>query len=137
MVSGVKALDCHHVDFGRPDGHIFSTAIVLVMIFVSYFDPHDIRGSAELLYRGRDGLFDEKKDTQHSHNRSSPIIFFVFGSLLGLIVILGWFSEIMTGSIVHKAVYRYGGSANKNIGEAFLLVWKIPENDYSIKDENN
>jgi len=33
-------------------------------------------------------------------------------------------------SIVHKAVYRYGGSANKNIGEAFLLVWKIPETDY-------
>jgi len=51
MVSGIKALDCHHVDFGRPDGHIFSTATVLVMIFVSYFDPHDIRGSAELLFR--------------------------------------------------------------------------------------
>jgi class 3 adenylate cyclase len=40
-------------------------------------------------------------------------------------------------SIVHKAVYRYGGSANKNIGEAFLLVWKIPEGDYSIKNETN
>lgn len=30
------------------------------------------------------------------------------------------------GEIVHSAVYRYGGSANKNIGDAFLLVWKIP-----------
>ena len=40
-------------------------------------------------------------------------------------------------SIVHKAVYRYGGSANKNIGEAFLLVWKIPEADYTINNQNN
>lgn len=24
-------------------------------------------------------------------------------------------------------VDRYGGSANKNIGEAFLLVWKFPK----------
>jgi class 3 adenylate cyclase len=31
------------------------------------------------------------------------------------------------GSLVHESVYRYGGCANKNIGEAFLLVWKIPE----------
>ena len=29
------------------------------------------------------------------------------------------------GSLVHESVYSYGGSANKNIGEAFLLVWKI------------
>ncbi len=26
-------------------------------------------------------------------------------------------------------VDRYGGSANKNIGEAFLLVWKFPKPD--------
>lgn len=37
---------------------------------------------------------------------------------------------------VHKYVDRYGGAANKNIGDAFLLVWKIPENDYEI-DTNN
>eukprot|EP00743_Colponemidia_sp_Colp-15_P004114 GILK01004442.1.p1 GENE.GILK01004442.1~~GILK01004442.1.p1 ORF type:complete len:836 (-),score=113.06 GILK01004442.1:537-3044(-) len=29
--------------------------------------------------------------------------------------------------IVHSVVDRYGGSANKNIGDAFLLVWKLPE----------
>ena len=29
--------------------------------------------------------------------------------------------------IVHNTVYRYSGTANKNIGDAFLLVWKIPE----------
>jgi len=28
--------------------------------------------------------------------------------------------------IVHKNVDRYGGSTNKNIGDAFLLVWKFP-----------
>lgn len=27
--------------------------------------------------------------------------------------------------IVHSMVDRYQGSANKNIGDAFLLVWKI------------
>jgi hypothetical protein len=37
-------------------------------------------------------------------------------------------------SILHKAVYRYGGSANKNIGEAFLLVRKNPEDKYNIKN---
>lgn len=29
--------------------------------------------------------------------------------------------------IVHSMVDRYKGSANKNIGDAFLLVWKINE----------
>jgi hypothetical protein len=29
------------------------------------------------------------------------------------------------GEIVHSSVYRYLGSPNKNIGDAFLLVWKI------------
>lgn len=40
------------------------------------------------------------------------------------------------GEIVHSAVYRYGGSANKNIGEAFLLVWKMPKDKYEI-DSND
>lgn len=30
--------------------------------------------------------------------------------------------------IVHKYVYIYQGSANKNIGDAFLLVWKLKDN---------
>ena len=29
--------------------------------------------------------------------------------------------------ITHSVVDRYGGSANKNIGDAFLLCWKFPE----------
>lgn len=29
--------------------------------------------------------------------------------------------------IVHLEVARHGGSANKNIGDAFLLVWKFPD----------
>jgi hypothetical protein len=28
-------------------------------------------------------------------------------------------------AIVHGVVYKYSGGANKNIGEAFLMVWKF------------
>ena len=28
--------------------------------------------------------------------------------------------------VTHSYVDKYGGSANKNIGDAFLLVWKFP-----------
>lgn len=31
--------------------------------------------------------------------------------------------------IVHKTVDKFGGIANKNIGDAFLLVWKFPEEE--------
>ena len=31
-------------------------------------------------------------------------------------------------SIVHAEVSFHGGAANKNIGDAFLVVWKLPEN---------
>jgi len=31
--------------------------------------------------------------------------------------------------ITHSMVDRYGGSANKNIGDAFLLVWKFHDSD--------
>ena len=37
--------------------------------------------------------------------------------------------------IVHGMVDRFCGQANKNIGDAFLLVWKFNEND-STKNEN-
>ena len=30
-------------------------------------------------------------------------------------------------ALVHGAVHLYAGSTNKNIGEAFLLVWKLPK----------
>jgi len=33
------------------------------------------------------------------------------------------------GEIVHSIVDRYSGAANKNIGDAFLLVWKIEKDD--------
>jgi len=42
------------------------------------------------------------------------------------------------GEIVHGTVDRYSGAANKNIGDAFLLVWKIPKDDHiydKVKDE--
>ena len=31
--------------------------------------------------------------------------------------------------VVHAQVDRYGGSANKNIGEAFLMIWKFKSHD--------
>jgi class 3 adenylate cyclase len=37
--------------------------------------------------------------------------------------------------LVHRTVDKHGGAANKNIGDAFLLVWKLPE-DETEKDEN-
>ena len=35
--------------------------------------------------------------------------------------------------IVHMEVSLHGGSPNKNIGDAFLLVWKLPKG-YTSKD---
>ena len=34
-------------------------------------------------------------------------------------------------------MYRYSGAANKNIGEAFLLVWNIPDDCYVLDHETN
>jgi hypothetical protein len=31
------------------------------------------------------------------------------------------------GEIVHGIVDKFSGAANKNIGDAFLLVWKFEE----------
>lgn len=100
MVEGIKAFDCTKSNFGRPDGHIFSVTTVLTLIFLSYFDPHDIRGSAEILHRNRDGSFEDsdRKDSQHNRNRQSNVVFAIYGALLGFLMILGWINELMTGS---------------------------------------
>jgi len=37
---------------------------------------------------------------------------------------------------VHGIVDHYNGSANKNIGDAFLLVWKFNESDYGPDPTN-
>ena len=36
------------------------------------------------------------------------------------------------GEIVHSIVDRYSGAANKNIGDAFLLVWKLEKQDLFV-----
>ena len=36
--------------------------------------------------------------------------------------------------IVHKTVDKYGGIANKNIGDAFLLVWKYDKRCIEVDD---
>ena len=41
------------------------------------------------------------------------------------------------GELVHSSVYRYGGSANKNIGEAFLLVWPLAGDSYELNNKTN
>jgi class 3 adenylate cyclase len=40
------------------------------------------------------------------------------------------------GEIVHGVVDRYQGAANKNIGDAFLLVWKFDEDSYKENPES-
>jgi len=40
------------------------------------------------------------------------------------------------GNITHSMVDLNNGSANKNIGDAFLLVWKIPKDKYRIGNNN-
>jgi class 3 adenylate cyclase len=37
------------------------------------------------------------------------------------------------GHVVHTIVDRFAGAANKNIGDAFLLVWKIREGAYEFE----
>jgi class 3 adenylate cyclase len=41
------------------------------------------------------------------------------------------------GELVHSSVYRYGGSANKNIGEAFLMVWPLPSDWYKMNSKSS
>lgn len=38
--------------------------------------------------------------------------------------------------IVHGTVDHYNGSSNKNIGDAFLLVWKFEDLDYAPDPDN-
>ena len=37
--------------------------------------------------------------------------------------------------VVHSVVDKFQGSANKNIGDAFLLVWKFDQNNNELKVE--
>ena len=39
------------------------------------------------------------------------------------------------GEIVHSTVDGFAGAANKNIGDAFLLVWKLPDEDTEWNDK--
>lgn len=41
------------------------------------------------------------------------------------------------GEIVHGIVDRYSGAANKNIGDAFLLVWKFDEDSQYLDEETD
>lgn len=41
------------------------------------------------------------------------------------------------GEIVHAIVDSFAGAANKNIGDAFLLVWKLPDEDTKWSSEQN
>lgn len=39
-------------------------------------------------------------------------------------------------SIVHGIIHKYAGSANKNIGDAFLLVWKFKKKEVFLSDRD-
>ncbi|KRX00510.1 Adenylyl cyclase class-3/4/guanylyl cyclase [Pseudocohnilembus persalinus] len=41
------------------------------------------------------------------------------------------------GDIVHTMVDRFLGAANKNIGDAFLLIWKLPDDKVDINEDNS
>ena len=41
------------------------------------------------------------------------------------------------GEVCHSMVDRFAGAANKNIGDAFLLVWKMPDEKYTIDETDN
>ena len=38
------------------------------------------------------------------------------------------------GEIVHSVVNQFSGAANKNVGDAFLLVWKFEEEDQVVEE---
>ena len=40
------------------------------------------------------------------------------------------------GRIVQGCVHRWSGVANKNIGDAFVVLWKVPEMDLSNQKKN-
>ncbi|OMJ72818.1 hypothetical protein SteCoe_28655 [Stentor coeruleus] len=48
--------------------------------------------------------------------------------------VLSYVNEV--AYIVHKTVDYFSGSANKNIGDAFLLVWKFPDNLLQISEDS-
>lgn len=39
--------------------------------------------------------------------------------------------------IVHTIVDAYSGAPNKNIGEAFLIVWKFPDGDVDYDEDSD
>ena len=39
--------------------------------------------------------------------------------------------------VVHSVVDKFQGSANKNIGDAFLLVWKFDQSKNELRMEGN
>ena len=39
--------------------------------------------------------------------------------------------------IVHGVVNAFQGAANKNIGDAFLIVWKLKQEDMFFDEEGN
>lgn len=40
------------------------------------------------------------------------------------------------GELVHSVCDHFSGAANKNIGDAFLLVWRFDEDEDYTKGEN-
>ena len=39
--------------------------------------------------------------------------------------------------IVHTCVDKYSGTCNRNLGDAWLLAWKVPESETMISEDKN
>ena len=124
MVVGpnIEGYNCEDIDFGRPSPHIFQSASIFILIYLQYFDPHDIRGSSSLLYMKPDNTFDEEEYRIENHykNRDNAMCSILTSILLGMLVLFSWFSEVITGSNSIDQVLL-----GSSLGVGFCMLWYL------------
>lgn len=125
----IQPFDCEDKDFGSPSGHILSSACILILIYLQYFDPHDIRGSAELVYRRFDKTYDEagRDEYQHPRNRRSPTAAKIGMAILAVVMIFGWIHELISGgNSLDQIVF------GTSLGFGMVFTWYLMRNVVSI-----
>lgn len=129
LVESIEAYDCEDKDFGRPSGHVLSSATIFILIYLQYFDPHDIRGSSEILRRRADGTYDNSDmlDRPHFTHRRNRTLQLVFAIALAVVVVLGWLAEIMGGSNSLDQVLL-----GSSLGLGICLSWYLLRDELSI-----
>lgn len=121
--------NCEDKDFGSPSGHMTSSATIMILIFLQYFDPHDIRGSAELLYRRPDRSYDEAGRDKYSHpkNRVNTTLLSFSAAVITVITLLSWVNEMMSGSNSLDQVI-FGTS----LGLGMCFTWYMLRDDVCV-----